>query len=260
MSKEYTFNAKAEIEHIVNWIKNYFVENGTPQTKAIIGISGGKDSTIAAALLVRALGPGRVVGVMMPEGEQKDINDAIEVCTTLGILREAVNIKPITDALYSCLAPEDQDNPAVYTNVPPRIRMTVLYALAAVYGARVCNTGNRSELYVGYTTKYGDLAGDFALLKNYTVSEVLAIGAELEEIPDSLVFKAPADGLTGKTDEDKLGFKYSQVDNLLLHGVVPDMAIYEKIKAAHNRNTHKNCINPPAPLKKDAYKINWTIL
>ena len=259
MNKEYTFNPQEEITHITNWIKEYFADNGNPKTKAIIGISGGKDSTIAAALLVRALGPDRVIGVMMPQGEQKDINDAIEVCDILGIIKETVNIGPIVETLFNSLAPEDQDNPGVYLNVPPRIRMTVLYALAAVYGGRVCNTGNRSELYVGYTTKYGDLAGDFALLKNYTVSEVLAIGAELTELPDTLVFKAPADGLTGLTDEDKLGFTYKQVDDMLLHGIMPDMAAYEKIVAAHKRNRHKDCIRLPAPLRVDCYKSNWFI-
>lgn len=261
--KEYKFNAEKEITHITNWIKDYFVGAGDSNTKAIIGISGGKDSTIAAALLVRALGSDRVIGVMMPQGEQKDIEDAQEVCSILNISHYTINIGIACDALYNditygCkLAEEDiYNNSTITTNTPARIRMATLYAVAALYHGRVCNTGNRSELYVGYTTKYGDLAGDFALLKEYTVSEVLAIGDALSELPTELVHKAPADGMSGMTDEDNLGFTYEQVDNLLLHGIVPEMECFEKIKAAHRRNIHKDCIRLPAPLKSDYYHDN----
>ena len=250
------FKPLVEIDNIVNWIKDYFVDQ--PRTKAVIGISGGKDSTIAAALLVRALGPERVIGVMMPQGEQKDIADAQEVCSILNIPHYTINIGIACDALYNditygCgLAEEDiYNNSTITTNTPARIRMATLYAIAAMHHGRVCNTGNRSELFIGYTTKYGDLAGDFALLKNYTVREIIAIGDHLAEIPDSLIRKAPADGMTGLTDEDKLGFTYAQVDALILNGVRPDIDTYTKIMAAHDRNTHKNCINLPAPMKSD---------
>ena len=260
--KEYKFNAEKEITHITNWIKDYFVDNGDPNTKAIIGISGGKDSTIAAALLVRALGPSRVVGVLMPNGKQNDINDAVRVCKILNIDYFNVNIDYACKELYSAIDESISwdltvaNNSTIATNTPARIRMTILYAIAALCHGRVCNTGNRSELYVGYTTKYGDLAGDFALLKEYTVSEVLAIGDALNELPAELVHKAPADGMSGKTDEDNLGFTYEQVDNLLLHGIVPEMGTFEKIKAAHRRNIHKDCIRLPAPLKSDYYHDN----
>jgi NAD+ synthase len=250
------FNPWAEIRNIVNWIKDYFVDQSN--AKAVIGISGGKDSTIAAALLVRALGPDRVIGVLMPQDRQADINDSIEVCKTLGIPHLTIDVGPACSALYRAIDEGydmdhcvEQQNRTVATNTPARIRMATLYAVAALYHGRVCNTGNRSELYVGYTTKYGDLAGDFALLKNYAVREVLAIGDHLTEIPENLIHKAPADGMSGLTDEDNLGFTYAQVDALILDGVRPDIATYEKIIAAHDRNTHKNAIRLPAPEKSE---------
>ena len=243
------FKPLVEIDNIVGWIKDYFVDQ--PKAKAIIGISGGKDSTIAAALLVRALGPDRVIGVLMPQGEQKDIEDAINVCKILNIQSKIINIG---DICKECYAAYPGDNcgglsKTVLTNTPARIRMTMLYMVAAENHGRVCNTGNRSELYVGYTTKYGDLAGDFALLKHYTVREVLAIGDQLTEIPSDLIHKAPADGMSGLTDEDNLGFTYAQVDAWILNGVRPDIKTYEKIIAAHDRNVHKDAVRLPAPTK-----------
>lgn len=245
------FKPLVEIDNIVGWIKDYFVDQ--PKAKVVIGISGGKDSTVAAALLVRALGPDRVIGVMMPQGEQKDLEDAKNVCKILNIQSKIVNIG---DICKECYAAYPGDNcgglsKTVLTNTPARIRMTILYMVAAENHGRVCNTGNRSELYVGYTTKYGDLAGDFALLKNYTVREVLAIGDQLTEIPADLIHKAPADGMTGLTDEDNLGFTYAQVDALILNGVRPDIKTYEKIIAAHDRNKHKDAIRLPAPMKSE---------
>lgn len=247
------FKPLVEIDNIVGWIKDYFVDQ--PKAKAVIGISGGKDSTIAAALLVRALGPDRVIGVLMPNGKQKDIDDATQVCKILNIEYYNVNIDLVCKELYGAIDESISwdltvaDNPTIATNTPARVRMTVLYAIAALRHGRVCNTGNRSELYVGYTTKYGDLAGDFALLKHYTVREVLAIGDQLTEIPADLIHKAPADGMSGLTDEDNLGFTYAQVDAWILNGVRPDIKTYEKIIAAHDRNIHKDAIRLPAPTK-----------
>lgn len=260
---EYKFDAQNEIVHITNWIKDYFVNNGDPNTKAIIGISGGKDSTIAAALLVRALGPDRVVGVMMPNGKQADLDDAKKVCQILNIRQYIINIDLTCSELYRSIDESIgwditiADDKTISTNTPARIRMAVLYAIAAMRHGRVCNTGNRSELYVGYTTKYGDLAGDFALLKEYTVSEVLKLGEALTELPRELVFKTPADGMSGLSDEENLGFSYHQVDNLLLFGIIPEMEAFEKIKAAHRRNKHKECIHLPAPLKAEWYNNHW---
>ena len=238
-------NAEEEIQHIVDEIKKYFVKNGNENTKAVIGISGGKDSTIAAALLVRALGADRVIGVLMPDGEQKDIKDAMEVCRILNIPYRVYNIGPVTK-MFAGMVGDAYNKSNVATNTPARIRMTTLYAVAADVGGRVCNTGNASEAFIGYTTKYGDLAGDFAVLRNLTVREIYAIGDYLE-LPILLVHKQPADGMSGKTDEDNTGIPYDAIDDFLLDGTIPEMAIWEKMQAAHKRNEHKEVIQLPAP-------------
>lgn len=253
--KKNKFNAKREVNHIIDKIKQYFLDNTTSaDAPAIIGISGGKDSTIAAALLVRALGRDRVIGVLMPNGEQSDIADARRVCDCLSIKSYEIDISKTTNALYepllsivkdACLVDRKLPN-AVKTNTPARIRMATLYAIAAIFGGRVINTGNASELYVGYTTKYGDLAGDFAIFKNYYVREILAIGDALSELPRHLVHKAPADGMSGLTDENNLGFSYKILDEYLLDNKVPEYNIYRKIELKHKNNKHKNCINIPA--------------
>ena len=244
-TKDYEFDPAEQVKLIENFIKTYFAENGTPNTKAVIGISGGKDSTIAAALLVRALGPDRVIGVLMPDGTQSDLADSIRVCEMLGIKYKHIDIGPITYVFAAQLG-HAYSKPAIATNTPARIRMAMLYAVAADVGGRVCNTGNASEALIGYTTKYGDLAGDFAVLRNLTVREIYAIGDYLE-LPILLVHKQPADGMSGKTDEDNTGIPYDAIDDFLLDGVIPEMAIWEKMQAAHKRNTHKEVIQLPAP-------------
>ena len=247
MKPKKEFEPAEQVLVIENFIKNYFVENGTPETKAVIGISGGKDSTIAAALLVRALGPERVIGVMMPDGVQADIEDARRVCEVLGIRSREIDIGPITH-MFAAQFGHAYSKPIVATNTPARIRMAMLYAVAADVGGRVCNTGNASEKFIGYTTKYGDLAGDFALFTELTVREIYAIGDYLE-LPMELVHKHPADGMSGKTDEEKTGIPYDAIDDFLLENKHPDMEIYEKMIAANRRNQHKNCINLPHPYR-----------
>jgi NAD+ synthase len=247
-TKRKEFNPAEQVEAIIDFIKNYFVENGNPNTKAVIGISGGKDSTIAAALLVRALGADRVIGVKMPNGTQSDIDDAVEVCNLLGIRHFNINIGDaynhlIADFMNTNLSVNSQ----IETNTPARLRMTTLYMVAAAVGGRVCNTGNASELFIGYTTKYGDLAGDFALFRNLTVREIYAIGDYLTELPTYLVHKVPADGMSGKTDEDNTGIPYNAIDDYLLNDIIPDMEIYHKMIMAYKRNIHKQIINLPAP-------------
>lgn len=241
-------NAEKEVEHICNWIKSYFIENG-PNSKAIIGISGGKDSTICAALCVKALGKNRVIGVLMPNGIQNDIADAKKVCEVLGIQSYEINIESTCLALYHAIDEgydydrQIANNPAVRTNLPARIRMTTLYAIAAEVGGRVCNTCNRSENYVGYSTKYGDHAGDFSPLEDYTVREILAIGEvlhQIDDIPNELIYKAPSDGMCGSTDEDNLGFTYDTLDSYILDGIIPeDYEVYKNIVERHRRNLHK---------------------
>ena len=227
----------------INWIKDYFKDN--PNGKAIIGISGGKDSTITAALCVEALGADRVIGVMMPQGKQKDIADSIEVCKLLGITNFTIDIGGSVNSLCHAFDMEvDYDrcilnNPMVATNLPARIRMATLYVVAAFYpNSRVVNTCNRSEDYVGYSTKYGDAAGDFSPLGNLTVREVLEIGDELG-LPEHLVHKTPSDGMCGKTDEDNLGFTYEQLDDYILGTQKISPEIEEKIKRLHKATRHK---------------------
>lgn len=230
-------------EAVINWIKEQFKD--IPDGKAIIGVSGGKDSTIAAALCVEALGADRVIGVLMPQGTQKDINDSKEVCKYLGIYHMEINIGSICSNLCSLIDMEyDFDkccinNPMIKTNLPARIRMTTLYAVAALYpNSRVVNTCNYSEDFIGYSTKYGDAAGDFSPLGNLTVREVLEIGDDLG-LPKHLVHKAPSDGMCGKTDEDNLGFTYEELDGFLLgeSGLTPETM--SKVARLHKATRHK---------------------
>lgn len=232
------FNVDEQIAHIIDWIKGYFVENG-PDSKAIVGISGGKDSSIVAALCVRALGKDRVIGVKMPQGVQYDIDYADRLIDHLGIESIEVNIGDACEAAYDALTAAGINlTPQITSNLPARIRMTTLYAVAAERGGRVANTCNRSEDYVGYSTKYGDGAGDFAPLAKYTVREVLLIGSALG-LPEDLVYKTPADGLCGKTDEDNLGFTYEDLDAYILEHKLPDFETYLTIRKMHDRSKHK---------------------
>lgn len=257
MERTKIFEPEQEIENICTWIKNYFVENG-PNSKAVIGISGGKDSTVAAMLLVKALGNERVVGVRMPESVQTDIDDALAVCTTLNIEHHEIDIGPTCKKLYNAMMDGTtghlMTNDQITSNTPARIRMATLYMVASAVGGRVVNTCNWSEDYVGYSTKYGDAAGDFAILTNYAVREVIAMGVVLAEefgIPNSLIVKAPSDGMCGKTDEDNLGFTYETLDSLLLDSIVPEYEIYKNIQERHKRNLHKlTTIHLPAPRPK----------
>ena len=184
MGRTKIFEPELEIENICTWIKNYFIDNG-PRSKAVIGISGGKDSTVAAMLLVKALGAKRVLGVMMPQSTQTDIDDSRKVCECLGINSVEIDIGPACSALYRRIDEAwDFDHqceklPVVGTNTPSRIRMATLYAMAGIVGGRVVNTCNWSEDFVGYSTKYGDLAGDFAILSRYAVREVITMGCIL---------------------------------------------------------------------------------
>ena len=235
-------------EACINWIKEYFKDN--PNGKAIIGISGGKDSTIAAALCVEALGADRVIGVMMPNGGQADIADSIEVCKILGIPYHYIDIalayNGISMEIAKSVCGNDEqplctvwNNSMFITNTPARLRMATLYAVAVFYpNSRVVNTCNRSEDYVGYSTKYGDAAGDFSPLGNLTVREVLEIGDELS-LPEHLVHKAPSDGMCGKTDEDNLGFTYEQLDDHILGTAAVDEEVVAKIERLHKATRHK---------------------
>lgn len=242
---KYVIEVDKEIKHICDWIKKYFADNG-PNAKAVIGMSGGKDSTITAALLCKALGPKRVYGVIMPNGEMKDRCLASMICHRLGMDYRVVDIKNIVDSFYTAFGNDCVNNPGITTNTPARIRMSVLYAVAAEIGGRVVNTCNKSEDYIGFSTKYGDLAGDFSILQNYPVRWVREIGIELE-LPKEWVNKTPDDGMCGQSDEDKFGFTYETLDAFIIDGVTPEYDIYKKIKHMYDCNKHKNAINLPKP-------------
>lgn len=244
------FNADEQVVHIVDWIKEYFVKNG-PDSKAIVGISGGKDSSVVAALCVRALGKERVIGVKMPQGNQADIEYANKLIDYLGIDSIEVNIGDACKAAYDALTAAGIElTSQVTSNLPARIRMTTLYAVAAEKGGRVANTCNRSEDYIGYSTKYGDGAGDFSPLAEYTVREVLLIGTALG-LPEYLVYKVPEDGLCGKSDEDNLGFTYEVLDAYILEHKLPNYDTYRKINKMHNRSIHKTRYMPVCRVKKE---------
>lgn len=227
---------------LIEWIKDWFSRNGKDSI-AVIGISGGKDSTVCSALLAEALGKDRVLGVMMPNGVQSDIEDAEKVCSILNIKRTVVNIGQAYANLYDAInIGKSLNDPAFTTNTPARLRMTTLYGIAAVLNGRVCNTCNFSENYCGYSTKGGDNCGDFSLLENLTVTEVRALG-DYMNIPKELVYKTPSDGMSGMSDEEKLGFSYDDLDNYIRG--TGDIAedVKEKIDAAHNNpNTAKKLI------------------
>lgn len=229
---------------IVQWIRDYFAVNG-PNASAVVGISGGKDSTIVAALCVEALGKDRVVGVLMPCGEQADIKDSERIVDHLGIQSYTVNIQSPVDSILFRLRIKMEVSEQTKVNLPARIRMATLYAVAQSLpnGGRVANTCNMSEDYVGYSTKYGDSAGDFSPLANLMVHEVRQIGYELP-VPRELVDKTPADGLCGKTDEDNLGFTYAQLDDYITNGTCGIMTIDHTIQKMHQRNLHKLRLMP----------------
>jgi NAD+ synthase len=239
------FDANKKIDEITAWIKEWFEANG-PTANAVVGISGGKDSTIVSALLVRALGKDRVVGVLMPDGEQKDIDDSKKVVETLGIKHFIVNIHPAVAGAYeafSAAGVEVSRDAAI--NTPPRIRMTTLYAIAQSLpgGGRVANTCNRSEDYVGYSTKYGDAAGDFSPCSDFTVTEMRMIGDALG-LPRELIHKTPSDGLSGMSDEDKLGFTYDELDRYIFTGECEDPEKKAKMERLHRINLHKLQLMP----------------
>ena len=234
------------VTKIIDWIKEYFIKNG-PECKAVIGISGGKDSTVAAALLCKALGPNRVIAVQMPQGFQYDIDVSNEVIDYLEITEHYnINIGSACQEIFLSLPNDIRIQPQVTSNVPARVRMNILYAIAASRHGRVVNTCNRSEDYVGYSTKFVDAAGDFSILSNYTATEVKEIGIELG-LPKNFIEKPPEDGLSGLTDEENLGFSYDVLDNFLLNGITPPYEIYKNIEQRHKRNLHKISPMPTCP-------------
>ena len=237
---KYVFDAEKTKNECVRWIRDFFENNG-PGCNAVIGISGGKDSSVVAALCVEALGKDRVIGVLMPNGEQADIDMAKLLVSHLGIRHYIVNIKDAFDGVVKNIPFELSEQSRA--NLPPRLRMSTLYAVSQSHNGRVANTCNLSEDWVGYSTRYGDSVGDFSPCSNLTVQEVKAIGRILG-LPDVLVDKVPIDGLCGKTDEDNLGFTYAELDAYIREGIGPEPAKKERIDRLHRLNAFKLRLMP----------------
>lgn len=244
----YTFDAMKATEECIKWIRDWFEENGKG-CNAVIGISGGKDSTVVAALCAKALGPERVIGVMLPDGTQADIGDSKNIIKNLGIRGVELNINMATGPMLAnlqALIDRQSLGEASLTNItqakenlPPRIRMASLYMISQAFNGRVSNNCNLSENWIGYSTIYGDTAGDFSPISSFTVSEVIQIGRVLG-IPEKFLSKPPADGLCGKTDEDKLGFPYAVLDTYIRTGRIGNPETRETIDRMHERNRFKH--------------------
>ncbi|MDD4200281.1 MAG: NAD(+) synthase [Eubacteriales bacterium] len=253
MKGEMMFDAKKVKNDIVKWIEDWFENNGKG-CKAVIGISGGKDSSVVAALCVEALGRENVIGVLMPRGEQFDIDVSHALCEHLGIESTVMNIKQACDGIEEeMLRKFGGISLQTKTNIPPRIRMTMLYAVCQTVGGRVANTCNLSEDYVGYNTIFGDNAGDFSPLSMLTVQEVKAVGRELG-LPSMFVDKVPVDGLQGKTDEDNLGFTYEVLDRYIRTGICENPEDKAKIDRKHQMNLFKLKPMPTFEYKGEIYE------
>jgi len=246
--KEYVFDPVEMKDRVVAWIRKFFEENG-PGCNAVLGISGGKDSSVAAALCVEALGKDRVIGVLMPNGEQPDIDMSRLLVNHLGIPHIEVNIHEGFEGVLNGIRNGKAEGMTVELsrqttiNLAPRLRMSTLYAVSQSMNGRVVNTCNFSEDWVGYSTRYGDAAGDFSPLGRLTVQEVKAIGRVLG-LPEVLIEKAPSDGLTGLTDEDNLGFTYAMLDRYLREGIIEDEEKKALIDRKHAVNRFKFYMYP----------------
>ncbi len=241
-----SFNALKVKNDIVQWIKDWFEVNGKG-CKGVVGVSGGKDSSVVAALLVEALGKENVVGVLMPKGEQFDIDVSKALVEHLGIDSYTININDAYMGLYKELEKSGVEiTPQATTNLPPRLRMATVYAVSQCVNGRVANTCNLSEDWVGYSTRYGDSVGDFSPLSKLTVQEVKEIGRVLG-LPSMFVDKVPIDGLCGKTDEDNLGFTYETLDRYIREGICEDEQTKARIDRLHRINQFKLELMPVFP-------------
>lgn len=234
------FNAEKVKNECVQWIRDFFENNGKG-CNAVVGISGGKDSSIVAALCVEALGKDRVIGVLMPNGEQADIDMAKLLVEHLGIRHYIINIKEAFDGIVNAMPFELSEQSRV--NLAPRIRMSTLYAVSQSHNGRVANTCNLSEDWVGYSTRYGDSVGDFSPCSMLTVDEMKQIG-RLIGLPSVLVDKVPSDGLCGKSDEDNLGFTYAELDRYIRTGEIDNLEHKALIDRKHAMNLFKLQLMP----------------
>lgn len=247
--------AKEHIVEIIDWLKN--IKTETNCRGVVIGLSGGKDSTTVAMLAKKVWGD-NVMALLMPNGFQKDLDDAINIATTLKIQYKIIDIGKIYNAAIDSIEIiHEMDSNGLdcpietgivlddktKTNIPSRIRMTVLYAVAQSLGYRVIGTGNYSEAFLGWCTKWGDTAYDFNPIGYLTCSEVKAIGRVLAKefnLPEEYIDKSPADGLTGKTDEENFGFTYDDLDNYILGNVPPvDYNLASRFEELYQNSEHK---------------------
>lgn len=242
------FNAIEVKNKCVEWIRDFFEENGKG-CNAIVGISGGKDSSIVAALCVEALGKDRVMGVLMPNGEQSDISYSYFLCGNLGIKFVTIPIEDAVNGVLNAMKENVDISDQTLINLPARIRMSTLYAVGQSMNGRVANTCNLSEDWVGYSTRYGDAAGDFSPLSNLTVTEIKQIGRVLG-LPNDLIDKVPTDGLCGKTDEDNLGFTYDVLDKYIRTGEIEDQEVKKRIDMMHEKNLFKLQLMPSFSYKQ----------
>lgn len=250
----YKFDAKKAKEEVIEWIKDWFNDNGKG-CNAVVGISGGVDSSVVAALCVEALGKDNVIGLLMPCGEQSDIDYSFDLIKHLGIKHHVMDIFKSVEALDGQMPPDLYVSKQSKINLPARIRMATLYFFSQSVNGRVANTCNLSESYVGYDTRWGDSVGDFSPLSKFTKTEVKAIGKELG-LPDKLINKIPQDGLCGKTDEDNFGFTYEVLDKYIRTGEIKDQEIKNKIDSMHEKNLFKFLPMPSFCPSKDVCKNN----
>ena len=243
------FNAAKVKNNCVQWIRDWFESNGKC-CNAVIGISGGADSSIVAALCVEALGKDRVVGVLMPNDYQADLADAYVLCEHLGIKYMVINIGSTVESLKSHIRKYIELSDQTIINTPPRIRMATLYAVSQSLNGRVANTCNLSEDWVGYSTRWGDSVGDFSPIANLTKDEVVAIGDTIG-LPYELAHKTPSDGLCGKTDEDNFGFTYEILNKYIRTGVCEDEKVKARIDELHQKNLFKLQMMPSFPYKEE---------
>ena len=240
------FDVKKEVDGITKFIKDYYKKNNLKGV--VLGISGGKDSAVVAALFTRALGSENVLGVTLPcHSVETDKSDAQLVADKYGFELINLDLTPVYDSFINEVnklgnfSEEELKNSNI--NIKPRLRMSSVYYLAALYSELkggtyiVAGTSNKCELYVGYFTKGGDSTYDIGVINNYTVDEVIKIGEYLE-VPEQVIHKAPSDGLSGQTDEDKLGVKYNEVASYMNNEKL-DLKVKEKIEKLHNGSKHK---------------------
>ena len=234
MNMSYIFNAKEAYQRIEKTWKEW--ASDTNAKNMVIGISGGKDSSVVAALAVKIFGKDRVIGVEMPNTRQDPISQEVLKCLDI----KSINLS-IFDLVDNCAWQMELNGLSLtddsIINLPARLRMTLLYYVAQSIEGRVINTSNLSENMIGYSTLFGDLSGSFAPIAQLTATEVIQLGLWLG-LPSEIVCKVPEDGLCGMSDEEKLGFTYSELDKYIREDLGSD-EFKNKINEMYYKNKFK---------------------